>query len=88
VDAPLPHPTERGAHELPRVTPQPVGWVGRHIRDTPHRHRLLVHEDLKRRDRCHRPDISILLDDVDLFGVEARVLLRIVVLLPPLHTPA
>jgi hypothetical protein len=87
VNAPLPHPTECGTHELPRVAPPPVGRVGRYIRDTPHRHRLPVHEDLERQDRRHRPDISVLLDNVDPFGVKARVLLRIVVLLPLLYAP-
>jgi hypothetical protein len=59
--------------------------VGRYGHDASHGHRLTVYKDLERQDCGLRPDLYILLEDVDLFGIEARVLLRIVVLLPLLY---
>ncbi len=46
MDAPLPHSTEPGARKFPHVAPPPVGRVGCYVRDTPHRDRFPIHEDL------------------------------------------
>ena len=87
MDAPLPHPSECGAHKVPRVAPLPVGSVYRHIHDasldTGYSSTKTSSGKTAAVTWISPPSSTM----SDLFGSEGRVLLQIVVLLPTLHAP-